>query len=110
MLMKPDTVDLWEEAQRHFESAKKFFDEEKWGDAADNATLAILLASRAIEELSKETKIKELSVITSNAFFSWSERTDKDKHYTPKETFEWAKNTLQQLSDALPEDTLFPLN
>ena len=107
MVIKPETSNLWEEALNHFGNAEEMWKNESFQKAAGEATSSTLFGIRAITELSKELKMPELFEIAVNALLDGLERLEK--HYTPKETIEWARRTLKRLSDATPEDTFRPL-
>jgi hypothetical protein len=105
--MKPETCTQWEQALSRFSNAEKLLRDEKFEEASREAIPAFFLAVSAVEILSDELAMAELSEIAKNALFEGFKRADR--HYTPKETIEWVRRTLKRLSDGLPPDTFRPL-
>jgi hypothetical protein len=105
--MKPETCAQWEQALSHFSNAEKLLRDEKLEEAGREAVRAFVLAISAVEILSDELGMAELSEIAKNALFEGSDRAGR--HYTPKETIEWARRILKRLSHELPPDTFRPL-
>jgi HEPN domain-containing protein len=116
MLLRPEIYVLWEEALKYSGNAEKLSKEGKLQEAANEATWAVVLGCKAATELSKKVEMHDLSVIVNSIFSDlcernhelW-ERNEVGKHYTPKETFEWADRALKQLYAAIPPDILRPL-
>jgi len=111
MLIKPETYKLWKEALDHFKNSDELKKAGELTKASHEAIHAFLLGQRAIYELSKELKMPDLTEVANNALHDFFERympSEGGKHYTPKETIEWARNTLKRLSAELPTDTFEP--
>jgi len=105
--MKRETCAQWEQALSHFSNAEKLLRDKKFEEASREAVPAFVLAISAVEILSGELGIDELSEIAKNALFEGFERAGRN--YPPKDTVEWVRRTLKRLSDGLPPDTFRPL-
>ena len=105
--MKPETYNMWEKALICLEEAKELSKGNKFHEAMRKAIEAFVAAMQAINALSRELEMSDLSVIAENAGIAWLEFMES-KHYTPKEMVEWIRNRLIRLSDDLPPDTFRP--
>lgn len=105
--MKPEIYKFWEEALSCLENAEKLLKDKKFQEAVKESDGAIILGCGAIIQLARELEMPDLLVIKGDAYIGWLER--REKHYTPKETVEWARKSLKRLSDELPPDTLRPV-
>ena len=111
MLIKPETHKQWEDALSHFNNVDKLIKSGELQKAVEEATLAFVFGQQAINKLSSELNLPDLSVSSLNALSGWFERispSEGGKHYTPKEHIEWARKILRRLSEELPPDTLPP--
>jgi hypothetical protein len=104
--MKPETYNLWEKALVLFEEAEELSKGDKFQEAEWKATEAFVAAMQAINALSRELEMSDLSIIVENAGLEWLEL--ENKHYRPKEMLEWIRRRLKRLSDDLPPDTFRP--
>ena len=105
--MQSEAYKRWEEALNGFRNAEDMLKNGNFQKAAEEADWSVLSGCRAINKLSKELEIPDLSEISSNASFDWFER--REKHYTPTEIVEWARSTLKRLHAATPQNTFQPL-
>lgn len=102
--MKPETHENWEKALSHIKNAEELLKDEKFDEAEKQASTAVMLASRAMTELSKELEMPDLSKIAYNVLHEWGERNEKG-HYTPKKKIEWCRKVLKRFTDELSPDT-----
>ena len=101
--MKPETYNFWEKALGYLEEAEELSKGNKFEEARWKSIEAFVSAMQAINALSKEVEMSDLSIIAENAGLEWLEL--ESKHYTPKEMFEWIRRRIKRLSDDLPPDT-----
>ena len=105
--MKPEKFEIWQMAHACFSKAETEQREGKLQEAANSCQTGILIALRALTQLSNELEMQGLSEVSDNVFMEFWER--REKHHTPKEDIEWAKRTMASLCEALPPDTFVPI-
>ncbi len=100
--------ECWEKVLSCWQNVEELLKDKNIQEAADKAYWAVLFGIVATNTLSKELKIPHLSVIADNVVSDLCERRPEfgGKHYTPKETIEWGRKILKQLSDEFPPNTL----
>ncbi len=104
--MKPEHFKNWNEALARVAEAEKTWKAGSLQEAADAATMALILACIAVRDIAKELDVPGLSTIASNAYLeAWEKR---EKHHTPKKLMDWARTTFKRLHSELPPDTFPP--
>lgn len=106
--MKPEICDQWEKVLSDWRKVEELRKDKQFEKAAWEAVSVFLSGIRVILALSKELDDQDLNVKVVNAFGEWWEKALGGKHYTPKETIDWARGTLKRLSGELPPDTFRP--
>lgn len=106
--MKPETYNLWEKALGYLKEAEELSKGNKFKEAMRKAIEAFVAAMQAINSLSRELEMSDLSIIAENAVLAWLEFVES-KHYTSNEMVEWISRRLKRLYDDLPPDTFRPV-
>ncbi len=104
--MKPEHFKNWNEALARMAEAERTWKAGSFQEAADAATMALILACIAMRDISKVIDDPGLSTIASSAYLEAGEK--REKHHTPKELMDWVRTTFNRLHSELPPDTFPP--